>query len=242
MAANMDSAISTDETVKALYIGQHESQRSTPVTNRLLGEAQAQGYDLLTAPITTQHFQSRIFATIENYKTLLTDAAHPDAEPFPLITPLATQDTDIQPDDCNSAFIGAISPWIDLGSRDPLIAYASRKVFTMEVAYAAFCGLNNLLIHGPLPGADYTQYARAITEGLSLGTYVQLHVLLPMAGELETAEFYESHLAELAGEQFVEPPEIDDDDAEVDIYAVWDVWDLLRTTCNYNSRLSVGKS
>ena len=73
-----------------------------------------------------------------------------------------------------------------------------------------------------------------------MGPYIHLNVLLPMVGELEHESGDGTHLAELANEQDVALPE--EDDPYEDVFSSWDTWDTLRTVCNYDSRLSVGKS
>jgi len=236
-----DGVYPPEESATILYIGQHETQREVPVTGELLGRAQSVGYDLLTAPITTSHFQSRVLQVLEEHVESLNKIKTPESVPLPLVSPLTPQDTDLTPEESNSSLIAVTSPWIDLGSSDPLIAHISRQVFNLEVAYAAFCGINNVLIHGPVSSEGTMQYGRAVQEALGLGPYLQLHVMLPMTGELEQDISAEgTHLSELAREQYAPLSPQEDDDAESELYGSWEVWDGIRTMCNYNTRLSIG--
>ena len=127
----------------------------------------------------------------------------------------------------------------DLGSSDPIVAHVSRQVFNLEVAYAAFCGIQNVVVHGPIPESDVMQFARAVQEGLGMNPYLQFQVLLPMAGEQELASCEGSHLAEFARETQASMPE--EEDPPEDLFATWDTWDAIRTMCEYSSRLSIGK-
>ena len=234
-----NGSFSSDDLPTILYVGHHESQRTTKVTSQLLGAAQASGYDLMTAPITTDHFQSNVLAQLQEHADLLKNDPLPSAVPQPSIAPLTPKDSDLSPEESNSALIGVVSPWIDLGSPDPLIARISRQVFNLEVAYAAFCGVSNVLVHGPIPGSDIAQYSRAILEGLSLGPYVQLQILMPMTAELELEGSDGPHLSELARSQYI--AELDEDDeSESDLYASWESWNTIRTMCNYSTKLTVG--
>jgi protein arginine N-methyltransferase 5 len=241
------------------FIGQHESSRSVPATSELLGKAQELGYDMMTAHVTTTTFQSRIVTQLEEYVSHVSDSTSSECAPLPLLSPLTPKDTDLSPEDSNSALIAITSSWIDLGSEDPLIADVSRQVFNLEVAYATFCGVQNLIVTGPLPGTNEMQYARALLEAIGSGPYLQLHVLLPMVGELEPENGDGTHLAELVREQYASLTIEDDeeelmtgeheDDAErVDVQAsaadplgAWDTWNGVRTMCDYSSRLCVGK-
>lgn len=229
-----------EEAPPVLFIGHHESQRTVPINAQFLGQAQASGYDLLTAPITTDDFQSRVLAKLEDHVQELQAASSADRVPLPTISPLMPKDTDFTPEDSNSSIIGVVSPWVDLGSSDPLIAHISRQVFNLEVAYASFCGVSNVLVHGPIAGSDATQYARAILEGLGLGPYVQLHVIMPMTGELELEGAESAHLSELARPQYL--PDLDEDDeSEPELYASWETWNTIRTMCKYSTKLALGK-
>lgn len=227
------------EPIELWFIGQHETSRTTPNgASRVLRDAQDVGYDMLTAPISTPDFQSKVVAQVEEHLEKLSSSDAPGDVPMPLLSPFTPKDTTLTPDDSNSALIAVVSSWIDLGSLDPLIANVSLQVFNLEMAYAAFCGIQHVMIHGPLPGSNVVQYARAVSESLGMGPYIHLNVLLPMVGELEHESGDGTHLAELAKEQEIALPE--EDDLE-DVFSSWDTWDTLRTMCNYDSRLSVGK-
>ncbi|KAK4494510.1 hypothetical protein PRZ48_014808 [Zasmidium cellare] len=226
-----------EEPAPILFIGQHESQREVSVNSQLLGDAQSLGYDLLTAPITTTHFQSRVLTILADYVKLISKNTLPDALPLPNIPPLLPKDTDLSPEDSNSALIAVASPWIDLGSKDPLIAHISRQVLNAEVAYAAFVGISSILVQGPVQGSDVAQYSRAILEALNLGPYVQIHIVMPMTGELEMEGFDGEHLSELARKQYV-TEEDEDDDSELEPFAAWETWDTIRSFCNYSQKLT----
>ncbi|KAK3114017.1 hypothetical protein LTR53_008088 [Teratosphaeriaceae sp. CCFEE 6253] len=227
-----------DEPPTILYIGQHETQRREPVTSDILHRAQELGYDILTTPITTLTFQSRVLATLEAHvqdfgAALATDSVQP-----PIISPLTPTDSDLVPEDSNTSLIAVVSPWIDLASSDPWIAQVSLQVFGLEVAYAAFCGISNILVHGPSSPRGTVRFARATREALGLGAYVQLHVLLPMTGELEQDVSADgASLAELARPPFVESA--DEDESEPELFASWESWDTIRTICSYSNKLSI---
>jgi protein arginine N-methyltransferase 5 len=239
----MDAAndLPPSEPIELWFIGQHETSRPAPNgPSEILMGAQDLGYDMLTTPISTPDFQSKVVAQVEEHVEKLSKSDAPASVPMPLISPFTPNDTKLTPNDSNSALIAVVSSWIDLGSNDPLIANISLQVFNLEMAYAAFCGIQHVMLNGPLPGSNVVQYARAVSESLGMGPYIHLNVLLPMVGELEHESGDGTHLAELANEQDVALPE--EDDPSEDVFSSWDTWDTLRTVCNYDSRLSVGKS
>ncbi|RMY54134.1 hypothetical protein D0863_13718 [Hortaea werneckii] len=242
--AESNSFATIDDIPPSLYIGHHATDRSGPVTTRLLAQAQNAGYDLLTSPITTPHFHSRVLQSVEeHFQNAASTETLVENLPAPLITPLSPADSHLTPSDANSAIIGVVSPWIDLSSRDPLIAHVSKHVLGMEVAYAAFCGISNLIIHGPVSSEGTMQYARAVLEALGMGPYVQIHVLLPMTGELEV-DVEGTPLAELARDEYSanaydEAGEDVENEGEPELYGSWEVWDAMRGLCSYHGRLSI---
>ncbi|WPH04446.1 protein arginine n-methyltransferase skb1 [Acrodontium crateriforme] len=224
-----------DEPPTILYIGHHESQRQTPVSVELIQNAQYAGYDLISAPITKPHFQSRVLTTLREHVDALATKGSKHV-PMPLISPLTPLDTDFAPAETNLSLIAVTSSWIDLASSDPLIAHVSRQVLNLEIAYAAFCGISNVIVQGPVSNRGTAQYARSVREALGLGPYIQLQILLPMTGELEEGPDG-THLGELARSEYLEGDF--EDDGEFELYESWEIWNSIRQLCEYNTRLSI---
>ena len=101
-----------------------------------------------------------------------------------------------------------------------------------------------MLIPGPRTygsGTDsdgLVQYARAIQEALSIGSYIYLAIHIPMYGQHDIKEmtgdllpFGRVRSSSAKGKA----------SQDVDLYENWDTWNLIRDVCKYNSRLSVGK-
>jgi protein arginine N-methyltransferase 5 len=132
-----------------------------------------------------------------------------------------------------------------LCSPDPLIANISRQVLNIEIAYASFCGVGNIIIPGPrtyssgsVESDELVQYARAIQEALNIGSYIQIAIHIPMFG-FEEAKEMTGDLLPFAREQ--RPTGKGKENKEIDLFETWDAWNLIRGVCKYNSRLSVGK-
>jgi protein arginine N-methyltransferase 5 len=206
---------------------------------------------MLTSPITSPHFHSRVLALISTYLSKLSlfeasdDAATKSIPPAPIIPPLTPVDTPLTPGETVSQIIAYSSPWIDLCSTDPLISNISRQVLNIEIAYASFCGVGNIIIPGPRSyssgstGNDgLIQYARAVQEALTIGSYVQVAIHIPMYAQHEEAEITGDLRPFARTQNLAEKPKTS---KEIDLFETWDGWNLIRTVCKYNSRLSVGK-
>ncbi|KAL5341601.1 PRMT5 arginine-N-methyltransferase-domain-containing protein [Aspergillus crustosus] len=235
-------------------IGHHESKRASQITSEVVQLAHESNYDMLTTPITTSHFHSRVLGLLSSHLADIQAISHSDPGTLnttenvrPLVVPqLGPSDTHLTPNEAMSQLVGVTSSWIDLCSPDPLIADISRQVFMLEIAYAAFCGIGYLLIpgpklhHGVLHSDGVISYARAIQDAISLGPYIQYHIWLNMVDNQDLGSDEIGDLAPLAREEFLDSPEAQL--PKVDLFGTWDAWDAIRRTSKYHSRLFVALS
>ncbi|KAI5306487.1 DEAH-box ATP-dependent RNA helicase prp43 [Ascosphaera pollenicola] len=222
----------------SFVVGQHETKRTVPVTPALVQLALDNNYDLVTAPVTTSAFQSKVLGLLSSHlsnskepkkdalKTLETSANY-----APLtIPPLSPEDSDLTPNEATTQIIGVVSKWIDLCSPDPLIADVSRQVLDLEVAYAAFCGIPFLILPAPklhhagahAEGVMY--YARAVKEALENAPYMQLHVSLEMIDNPAWESTEMGDLSPFARAQYTTTG----NPSEIDLFGTWEVWDTIR--------------
>lgn len=134
------------------------------------------------------------------------------------------------------------SSWIDLGSSNPVIASISRQILNIEINYANFCGVKSIVIPGPSRDASkdggnqsVAQYARAVQEALTVGSRLTFLIHMPMYREPRQEESSKT-LSSLQKHD-----ETGQESKEIDLYTAWDSWHQIRTVCNYNQRLLVGK-
>ncbi|OJD37918.1 protein methyltransferase [Diplodia corticola] len=239
----MDSPASMED-APIVYVGHHETRRSHPVTELLLRQAQDLGYDMLTVPVTNAHFHDRVLNLLSKHFARL-EAQPADDLPLPLIAPITPDDTILTPGDTINQLLALSSPWIDLASPDPVIAHVSRQVFSQEVAYASFCGIGNIIVQGPklhhghLHATGVSQFARSMLEALAVGPYINIVILLPMVDDPNVESNDDmGHLAPFAREKYVKASDAKQN-AGLDLFGTWDAWNIIRTVCKYNSRLSV---
>ncbi|KAI4200512.1 MAG: hypothetical protein LQ350_003882 [Teloschistes chrysophthalmus] len=213
------------------YVGQHESKRQLPISFEALRMAKDAKYDMLTSPITTPLFQSRVLALLSNHlsdiKNLTTDLTA-----TPKVAPLSAADTPLTPGEVIQQLVGVASPWIDLASPDPVVFNISRQVLELEVQYAAFCGLGNVIVPGPrlqyggAHGEGITQYAFAIQDALALSNFTQLLIHLPMMYHPDQdSEDVEGSLVPFARPEYME----EGVKAKHDFLGTWDAWQVIRS-------------
>ncbi|KAI1431981.1 protein arginine N-methyltransferase [Xylaria sp. CBS 124048] len=227
-----------DEIRPSFHIGRHDSSQTETLTDLQYGQVLNLGFKFVTTPITNSHYHQRIVKLVEES---LSQVADKKSRVDPIVSALTPDDTTLYPEPYTSGFVAYASPWIDLCSSNHVIASISRQVLNLEVAYANFCGVRNIIIPGPRQdtiqvgnGQGIAQYARAIQEALLIGTRVNLTIHLPMYREpgLEEKIVQLSVSEEAKGES--------QGHKEIDVFSSWDSWHVIRTACNYDSRLSVG--
>lgn len=198
---------------------------------------------MLTTPITTPLFHSRVLALLATQFSELKDGHLED--PAPIVSSLSATDTAITPNDTISQLVGIASPWVDLSSPDPIVYNISRQVLELEISYAAFCGLGNVVLPGPKlqygssHGEGVVQYAYAIQELLALNNYTQILIHLPMMYHPDQdGDDVEGSLSPFTRQEYVE----EGGRSKHDFLGTWDAWHVIRTLCKYNARLFVGKN
>lgn len=254
-----------EDSSPTFFIGHHDPKRPLPVTSEAVRDAHSANvslvsddrrqwltstqYDMVTSPITTPHFHSRVLALLsfslsESFDTGSSDFSRVRNWSPIVVAPLSPADTPLTPDDTTSQIIGTTSPWIDLSSPDPIIADVSKQVLKLELSYAAFCGITHVLISSPrLNGRtsddSIVQYARSILEGLDQGPYMQLYIWLPLIHHRAAGEDEIGDLAPFARQQYLQQNESTD---SLDLFGTWEAWNTIRSICKYSSRLSLGKN
>jgi len=193
---------------------------------------------MLTAPLTTSHFRDRVFDLFDDL----------DEEAALTVSPLTKFDTDLGPGDLTSQLLAVASPWIDLCSPDPLVYNISRQVLHLEIAYAAFCGVANIIIPGPnlhsgkVHGDGVAQYAYTIQEILETGIYHHVLIRLSMSDDPDRASLHNERKLTFYVRPIFVGKANDEDSPRSDTFGTWDAWNIIRSICKYNNRLFVGKT
>lgn len=114
----------------------------------------------------------------------------------------------------------------------------------MEITYAAFCGVRNIIVTGPgIYDSDHaspeniTQYARDVQEALLSVSSVQISIHIPMLYQTQTEKEPSGYLTTFAREVYTKPKA---EEIEHDLYESWDSWNIIRTVCQHSARLSIG--
>lgn len=233
----------------SFHLGKHETARDAPLTDFQYGYLLNQGMNFATTPVTNRRFRARVFKIVSEHLSLLGKSAEVStttqtgSRADPIIPPLTPEDTGLFPSPAVNTYTAYVSPWIDLCSTNPLIASMSRQVLNLEVNYANFCGVRSIVIAGPSRDASrdggnqaLAQYSRAVQEALTIGSTLTFLIHMPMYREPVAGQAIET-LSSL--EPRKEGATTANASKEVDLFAAWQSWHHVRSTCNYDLRLHV---
>lgn len=159
-----------------------------------------------------------------------------------MVPSLTDEDTALGPSNYIGNVLAYSSPWIDLGSSNPIIASISRQALNHEVAFANWCGVRSVVIPGPRQDEDgkaIAQFARAIQEVFLVATRVNIIIHMPMYREPGLEEKADLLTAELETSKGAAAGDKKTD--EIDLFGAWDTWHTIRSVCDYSTRLYVGK-
>jgi protein arginine N-methyltransferase 5 len=195
-------------------------------------------YDMLTSPITTPHFRTSVLNLVATYHKTASTHPSPEDLPVPLIPALKPIDSTLMPSDTISQLLITASTWIDLASPDPVIANVSRQVFNLEVAYAAFCGVQHIVVQGPTVGngAVIQQFSRAMQEAIAVGPYIQFHLQMPLGDSKTNVAVDAESLAAFAR------ADRNGEKGTITEWSSWEVWHAVRQFCHYSGKLTLGRS
>ncbi|RDA94883.1 hypothetical protein CP533_4308 [Ophiocordyceps camponoti-saundersi (nom. inval.)] len=243
MASTDDPSLDSHQPV--FHIGNHDSTRDVPLTDLQYGHLLNQGISFATTPITNGHFKARVFKLVSDHLAFLDqkdETATSTTTSFraePILPPLTPQDTGMFPSPAITTYTAVVSPWIDLSSKNPIIASISRQVLHLEINYANFCGVRSIIIAGPPRDScnngsqGLIQFSRAVHEALTIGNCLSFLIHIPMCREPQDHDSIET-LSSLNRQSF------DDKSKHVDdVFSCWESWHQIRTVCRYNLRLFV---
>lgn len=196
-----------------VYLPSHKGSCPESVETALKG-----GFDMVASRILSKSFIGRVQSQVKR-------SASPAKKPFQNSSSLTSDqsncirlgenDTLIKPGLHISSTIGISSPWIELDSKDESIRQLGLNVLENEAAYAAFCGINYLIVPGPKRRNSALIYAQALSKVVAKHPNVEFSV----------------HV------QFCE--EFADQGSPHDYLSIWELWNTIRSSCNNVPNLKV---
>ncbi|KAG8933251.1 methyltransferase protein [Tulasnella sp. 418] len=235
---------------------------------KVIAEAHSNYYDCVCIPITTDEWRKRWSRLcLTNPESSPTSVQHKspeellkqqqDAELWRASDAFSLSEVNITKLEEAENVIGLVSDWLELDSPDEWVRLDSELALRQELSYASYLNIASVILPPPRNRQHAVDYARAINGCLNnsgiLNPYMHLSVRIPL---------YDSAVASpsmnMTGSPYinVEPGDRPDSPTEAafasahiggtpkksyeeDMNASWEMWDVIRTICEYNPRLGM---
>ncbi|KAI0314613.1 shk1 kinase-binding protein 1 [Amylostereum chailletii] len=223
----------------------------TPVLS-LLTDAHDKGYDIVCLPLTTDAWKQRWHAMCV---LSADDVDEKNTEPEthaetwranPVF--LAEEVTLTRLDEAEGVAV-MISDWLALDAEDDWVRHDSEIALQQELSYASYLNVETVILPPPRNRDHLASYGRAINSCLSRTPYMQFSVRLP----IYDPSIFRSENASPSTSPSPPFPSTPDTPgirmpsrtppstraSEAELNATWEMWDMVRSMCGYNPRLTL---
>ncbi|TFK28088.1 shk1 kinase-binding protein 1 [Coprinopsis marcescibilis] len=235
-----------------------EPQHETPVL-QVVSEAFSKEYEAICLPLTTEAWKQRwslmcLESSVPGASEEEKEAAERAAETWRLRPSFLKEEVTITRLDEAERVIAMVSEWLELDSPDDGIRTDAETALQQELSYASYLNIHTAILPPPrIRNRDYVaSYARAISSCLRSTSYITLSVRLPIYDPSlfqRSSALYPTVHPGSPSQSLKSPPTpalvVSDANqdrqqtSETSLNATWEMWDLIRSMCDYNPRLTL---
>ncbi|KAH7930189.1 PRMT5-domain-containing protein [Leucogyrophana mollusca] len=259
--AVLASSITHEDIAQALVSGYGPTE--TPIL-KLIKESRSKGYEAACVPLTTVNWRERwrdmcILPSAGDAGSGKIAAAEKQAETWRRAPGFVLDEVTISRLDEAEGVVGMISDWLQLDSTDDWVRHDSEIALRQELAYASYLNVLTVILPPPRNRVHVASYARAINECLKSTPYIQFSIRLPIydpavfqpkqsPARRSTDSFSSvaSSPTPRSAPKLVIPGSSSSARTgrsakapEGELNATWEMWDIIRTLCDYNTRLTL---
>ncbi|KZT22367.1 PRMT5-domain-containing protein [Neolentinus lepideus HHB14362 ss-1] len=245
--------------------GRLDKAYETPVL-KIVADAETKGYGLTYIPLTTEAWKAR-WRSMCILSPSDTDreknvAAELRAEAWRSSPSFLRDEVTVTRLEEVDSVVGLVSDWLELDANDDWIRHDSEIALQQELAYASYLNIQTVVLPPPRNRAHVASYARAVNASLNSIPYMQLSVRLPIYDpsifKPPVISSWESNPDPFATSDSSTPQSshirITTDEVELaasdkstnntkisegELNATWEMWDVIRSVCHYDQRLSL---
>ncbi|KAF8962758.1 shk1 kinase-binding protein 1 [Flammula alnicola] len=256
--ATLATSLTLEDLSKASHLLQHSDseQYETPVL-KLVGDAKEKGYKRVCMPLTTEKWKQRwsemcLLPTESSEQDK--ESAAKTAEAWRLNPAFHREEVTITRLDEAEGVISMISDWLELDAADDWVRHDAEIALKQELAYASYLNIHTAILPPPRNRDHVASYARIVNSCLSKSPYIYLSIRLPIynpsafhpaspvsalppaspVGGLSPDARSRSTPSFVISES--EQPQ---STSGASLNATWEMWDVIRSMCDYNPRLTL---
>ncbi|KAF9069256.1 PRMT5 arginine-N-methyltransferase-domain-containing protein [Rhodocollybia butyracea] len=235
----------------------------------LISEAQTKGYDSVCLPLTTEawrkrwtemclmpsdsvHPENRSRESRRESRLLRRDSAvEKKAEAWRENPCFEWDEVTITRLDEAASITAIVSEWLELDAEDDGIRYDAEIALQQELAYASYLTIHTAILPAPRNRNHIASYARTVRACLQKAPFMSIAIRLPVYDTTSVTEPIvpvspSSSSSSLQSSSTPSTPRLfvsNSTDSlaplEAHIDAAWETWDLIRSICDYNIRLTL---
>ncbi|KAF8625564.1 hypothetical protein AX15_005327 [Amanita polypyramis BW_CC] len=228
-------------------------QYATPIL-KIAAEARSKGYDVICLPLTTDKWKQRWT------EMCIQPPETGDGEPYVISTaerraeewrarPAFQKDevTMTRLDESNG-ITAMISEWLELDAEDDWVRHDAEIALRQEISYASYLNIQTVILPPPRNRSHVASYARIVNSCLEI-PFLNFSVRLPIYNpsvlrpETPTSGIIQAGTAKSANlPTFLisrDAPHSLSSAPEGELNATWEMWDVIRSICDYDTRLTL---
>ncbi|KAG5638898.1 hypothetical protein H0H81_008958 [Sphagnurus paluster] len=255
-SATISTFLTLDDISKARK-NHDPSKHKTPVL-KLLAEARAKGYEAVSLPLTTEKWRTRW-----EEMCLLPSGSDRDseinaeqkAEVWRSRPAFLNDEVTITRLDEAEGVTVMISDWLELDATDDWVRHDAEIALKQELAYASYLNIQSAILPAPRNREHAASYARIVNSCLKNTPYIHLSISLPIYNPSVLQHTQNPSL--LFTENITSPESLSPSVSaprlfvsgssseklssapESELNATWEMWDLIRSICDYDTRLTL---
>lgn len=228
------------------------NDQETPILG-LIAEARSNGYDAVALPLATGSWKERwseMCLLPPGSNREMETAVEEKAEAWRSRPCFLQDEVTITRLSEASGVTVMISDWLQLDAADHWVRHDAEIALQQELAYAAYLNVESAILPAPRNREHVSSYARIVNSCLNKLPSINLSIRLPV---YDPSVLHASGLSplppptELSPTHFTTPSTPGKGSSsdrlsttpESELNATWEMWDLIRSICDYNTRLTL---
>ncbi|KAF8149849.1 shk1 kinase-binding protein 1 [Crassisporium funariophilum] len=242
-------------TVPSHAVHHKEKQPDTPILS-LISQSQAKGYESVCLPLTTAKWKQRwsemCLLPMESSEKDKERASRA-AEKWRLNPGFMREEVTITRLDEAEGVTAMISDWLELDAPDDWVRHDAEIALQQELAYATYLNIHTVILPSPRNRDHVASYARIVNSCLHKSPYLYLSVRLPIYNPdvfqpgSPISAFHPASPSGFTSPVSAFPPSLvisesggtDNTNSQASLNATWEMWDVIRSMCDYNTRLTL---
>ncbi|KAF9468127.1 PRMT5-domain-containing protein [Collybia nuda] len=254
-SATISTFLTIKDITEASSFRPNEQTHETPVL-KLVANARSKRYDAICVPLTTEKWKQRwmdmcLLPTGSERETEM--KAEQMAEKWRARPCFLKDEVTLTRLDEAEGVTVMISEWLELDATDDWVRHDSEIALQQELAYASYLNVQSAILPAPRNREHVASYARIVNSCLKNTPYINLSIRLPIYNPsvLQTNPHTPLPSTPPSASGSLSPvpstPKLIISDSseklsatsEGELNATWEMWDLVRSICDYNTRLTL---